>query len=95
MVPPVCLKCPLPDYPVISQQRRVQGTVQLRLLVDETGRVAEVQVVKSPGQVVKEMDALWDAAVKAASARTYRPAHRGDIAEKMWVLVSMDFKLPD
>ena len=86
--PPACLKCPVPDYPLIAIQRRVQGTVQLRLLVDETGRVVEVEVVKS-------VDLLTEAAVKAARARTYRPARRGGLAEKVWVAVPVDFRLPN
>ena len=86
--PPACLKCPVPEYPLIALQRRVQGTVQLHLLVDETGRVVEVEVVKP-------VDLLTDAAVKAARSRIYRPARRGGVAEKMWVAVPIDFRLPN
>ena len=62
--------------------------MQLRLLVDETGRVVQVEVLKAA-------DLLTDAAVKAAKARTYRPARRGGVAEKMWVAVPIDFRLPN
>ena len=33
--------------------------------------------------------------MKAAKARTYRLVQRGRVAEKMWVVVPMVFKLPD
>ena len=83
--PPVCLKCPPLEYSLIASQAGARGTVRLRLLVDESGRVAEVTVVK-PVKLLTEI------AVKAARAQVYRPARRGGVAEKAWLPVDFEFK---
>jgi len=59
--------------------------VRLRVLVDESGRVTDVQVVKP-------VKLLTEAAIKAAWAQVYRPARRGGVAEKIWVPVDFEFK---
>ena len=84
--PPECLKCLPPDYPQIAQRLKREGTVELRIRVDEAGRVAEVQVLKA-------VELLTDAAVMAARARIYRPATRGGVPESAWVDVPIEFKL--
>jgi protein TonB len=63
-----------------------EGTVELRIRVDEAGRVTEVQVLKG-------VEHLTEAAVKAAGARLYKPATRGGVAEPAWVEVPIAFRL--
>lgn len=85
--PPECLKCLPPEYPPIAQRLKREGTVELRIRVDQAGRVTEVQVLKG-------VEHLTEAAVKAARARLYKPATRGGVAEPAWVEVPIAFRLP-
>lgn len=59
------LEGPLPDYPRVAVLRRLEGTVVVRMIVDLSGQVLEVEVVSSSGHGF-----LDRAALKAA--RRYR-----------------------
>jgi TonB family protein len=83
---PECLKCLPPDYPHIAQRLQREGTVELRIQVDEGGRVVEVRVLKA-------VEHLTDAAVRAVRTRIYKPATRGGVPEAAWVEVAIEFKL--
>jgi TonB family protein len=54
--------------------------------VDEGGRVVEVRVLKA-------VEHLTDAAVRAVRTRIYKPATRGGVPEAAWVEVAIEFKL--
>ncbi|QDS88411.1 Gram-negative bacterial tonB protein [Rosistilla ulvae] len=60
-----------PQYPIQAVRDRLQGTVMLRLFVDSTGRVEDVEIVESSGHV-----ALDDAAMEAVKKWTGQPAKR-------------------
>jgi TonB family protein len=81
------LKCPPPVYPDIALRLKREGIVELRLRVDETGRVVEVQVLRG-------VQLLTEAAVRAARARSYKPATRGGAPEASVVDVPIAFRLP-
>ncbi len=55
-----------PVYPPQAKQDRVQGTVQLQVVIDIEGHVAEVSVLAGP-------DALVASAVEAVKQWVYRP----------------------
>jgi TonB family protein len=44
--PPTCLYCPIAKYPDSAMSAKIQGTVELRLLVDQDGNPAEIIVLK-------------------------------------------------
>jgi TonB family protein len=44
--PPRCLKCPRAEYPDSAMTAKIQGMIRLRVLVDATGRPAEIIVLK-------------------------------------------------
>lgn len=52
---------PPPDYPALARQRRIEGVVELLLIVDAEGRVVDLTVVASSGSRL-----LDQAAIKAA-----------------------------
>jgi len=62
---------PPPQYPSQAVRDRLQGTVLLRLFVDSTGRVEDVEVVESSGHAM-----LDDAAMEAVKKWTGQPARR-------------------
>jgi TonB family protein len=40
-----------PDYPVEAQQRQIQGTVELAVMVGSAGEVQSVRLVKGPAEL--------------------------------------------
>jgi TonB family protein len=44
--PPRCLECPRADYPQSAMAAKIQGVISLRVLIDATGRPAEIVVLK-------------------------------------------------
>jgi TonB family protein len=58
--------CVAPQYPVLTQQVRIQGTVLLDILVDGEGKVACIQFVRGH-------PLFGPAAVEAAKDWTFRP----------------------
>jgi protein TonB len=90
VVPPAVKKAPRIHYPPIALRQRTEGTVILRVLVDENGKVTEVTVVTSAGG----RTGLTEAAVKSVKRRVYNPATKDGVAVKAWLPVSVRFTLP-
>jgi protein TonB len=85
--PPECVKCPPPVYPLIALRLKREGTIVLRVLIDENGRVKQVIVVAGVEQ-------LTEAAVAAVSKWTYRPAMMRGAPVPVWREVPIRFDLP-
>jgi len=62
----------------------------VRLLVDETGRVVEAEVVEGDPSELGFNEAAVDSALRA----TFRPATKDGVPVKMWVSLSIDFTPP-
>jgi TonB family protein len=90
VVPPVVEKSTQLEYPQIAQRARIEGTVELSVLVDETGAVAEVRIISDGGSRV----GLADAAVGSVKRRKYRPATKDGVPVKVWYPVRVQFTLP-
>lgn len=76
-----------PEYPELAKLAGIQGTVYLKLLVDEEGNVAETKVVKS----VKDM--LDESALNAVKKAKFSPAILKNKPIKVWVVLPVAFKL--
>ena len=79
---------PNPIYPVRARRAGQKGTVTLRVLIDVTGRPAQVSLQRSSGH-----EALDEAALSAVRAARFRPYAEGGIAQAVWVLVPINFVL--
>jgi len=90
VIAPVAERAPSPIYPPIALRQRVEGTVELNVLVDEKGVVVDAQVVS--GAAGKA--GLNEAAIDNVKKRRYRPATKDGIVVKVWVPVRVQFKLP-
>jgi periplasmic protein TonB len=75
-------------YPARSRRAGEQGRVIMRVLVDTTGRPAQVSVQQSSGH-----PALDEAAVSAVRASLLRPYSENGVAQAVWVLMPIDFVL--
>lgn len=81
---------PSPDYPPLAIRRRYEGTVMLNVLVDKTGRAAEVKVDRSSGYAVLDRNA------KAVVSRwRFKPARKGTQTIEMWVQVPVRYELKE
>jgi protein TonB len=79
---------PNPIYPARSRKAGEQGNVMIRVLVDVTGRPAQVSMQTSSGHPELDQSAL--SAVRAAQ---FRPYAEGGLTQAVWVLVPINFVL--
>jgi protein TonB len=79
---------PNPIYPARSRRAGEQGWVVMRVLVDRTGRPAQVSVAQSSGH-----PALDEAALSAVRASLLRPYSENGVPQPVWVLMPIDFVL--
>jgi TonB family protein len=86
--PPVSLSRKLPIYSLQARQMRLQGTVVMRVLVNERGTVDEVVLVEG----VNGAD-LNNSAMRAARSWTYRPAMKDGVPVKVWKNEQIAFKI--
>ena len=81
---------PKPKYPDTARRNGKEGRVLLRVLVNEEGRSAAVEVNRSSG-----IEALDQAAVEAIKRWRFTPARLGDSPIESWVRIPIDFRLND
>jgi len=90
VIAPVTQSAPPLRYPPIAERQRVEGTVELNILVDEKGNVVETLLVTPAGGKA----GLNEAAVDNVKRRRYRPATKDGVPVKVWYPVSVRFVLP-
>lgn len=79
---------PAPPYPRRAYFDRLAGTVILRVYVNETGLVDEVQIQQSSGHAI-----LDDSARSTVIDWRFTPARRDGTTIAQWVEVPITFKL--
>ncbi|HEX6186718.1 MAG TPA: TonB family protein [Pyrinomonadaceae bacterium] len=77
---------PKPIYPVLAIQTRTQGSVNVQILVDETGKVISAQAVKGNAMLTK-------AAEDAARRARFTPTKLGDQPVKVQGVITYNFVL--
>jgi TonB family protein len=90
VIPPVLLDQDPPRYPPIALQRQLEGTVELKVLVDERGVVREVRIV----EVSRRGVGFEREAIRHARTRRYRPATKGNVPVRVWVPLVVNFRNP-
>jgi TonB family protein len=90
VTPPIPDKTPSLVYPTIALRQRIEGTVELSILIDERGGVSEAQIVTGAGG----RSGLDEAAVENAKRRRYRPATKDGVPVKVWMPLRVVFTLP-
>lgn len=79
-----------PAYPPASRRAGEEGTVRLRVLVDESGRPKDVQVAQTSG-----FSRLDDAATQAVRRWRFQPATDAGRPITVWTQVAITFRLTD
>ncbi len=90
VIAPVALSKPPLQYPQIALRQRVEGKVDLNVLVDEKGNVADAKVVSGAGGKA----GLNEAALDFVRRWKFRAASKEGVAVKTWAPVSINFVLP-
>ena len=77
------------DYPADAKRLGIDGQVQVRLLVDDKGRVAQTKLLKGLGYGLDER------AISLARTFKFKPAlDSSDQPVAMWITWSFNFELP-
>jgi periplasmic protein TonB len=76
-----------PNYPLAARQQGREGTVVLRLTIDERGNLVQVEVVASPS------DGFTESAVDAVKRSTFAPAQLGGKAVASRAVLPVRFAL--
>ena len=78
---------PRPNYPRMATQIRLQGTVAVQVLIDETGKVVSAKAVSGHPLLVPE-------AVRAAMGARFSPTIIGDTPVKVSGVITYNFVMP-
>jgi TonB family protein len=78
---------PKPDYPLMAKQIRVQGTVAVQVLIDETGKVVSAKAVSGHPLLVA-------GSVKAAMQARFSPTVIGEQPVKVSGVITYNFVMP-
>jgi periplasmic protein TonB len=89
VVPPSLVSYSKPEYPPQARRLRVEGIVEVAVLVDENGGVVEARVSRGINQNV----GLNEAALSAARTARFKPATREGVRVKVWTTMKFPFKL--
>ena len=85
-VPPKMSRVVKPVYPQLALRARIGGIVLLRVLVSETGKPLEIQVLKGVA------GGLTDSAVNAVRGWRFEPATRGGTPVRAWTTIPIPFE---
>jgi TonB family protein len=86
--PPVATRQVTPVPPRMAKQRRVSGTVLLRVLVDASGRPAKVEILRD----VTPNVGLGAASAQALEQWRWKPATKDGVNVQTWLAVQVPFK---
>lgn len=85
------VSAPAPAYPRVAVSGRMQGTVTLRVLVDETGKPVDVVIESSSGHAVLDKAARDQVLAKWR----FQPAQANGQPVKAWARIPVSFDLRD
>lgn len=84
---PVLIHKVEPEFSEEARKARYNGTVVLRVIIDEKGMPGKIEVVRSPGL------GLGERAIGAVSQWRFRPGKRDGKAVSVWATVEVSFSL--
>jgi TonB family protein len=83
----MALTLPPPSYPDVARRTHIEGTVQVEVVVDETGKVISARVLSGPAL-------LRDAASQAAFRAHFSPTKLSGLPVKVTGMINYNFTLP-
>ncbi len=85
--PPKRTAAVMPEYPPIAERAGLEGTVQVKVLVNTEGLVDSVTVIDGPA-------VFHEAAASAARRTRFSPARQNDVPVACWVILPYVFRMP-
>jgi TonB family protein len=85
---PVLVGITKPEYPTIARRFQLQGDVVIRISVDESGKVTNVELIKGVGR-----GGLDEAALASARTARFRPATKNGAPVAGTYTLTMPFRL--
>jgi TonB family protein len=79
----------IPEYPQAARKAKVEGTVELNIKIDESGKVVNALIVRN----TTNNDACAKSAIAAALQCRYQPARTAAGPDTVWVLRQFQFSL--
>ena len=79
---------PAPQYPSMARRRGWEGTVLLRVFVNDLGKVDEITINQSSGH-----STLDRAAIKTVMKWQFEPAAKNDKNISSTIIIPIEFKL--
>ena len=86
--PPVMIDFSSPAYPPLAREAGIEGTVAVRVLVNEEGKVIAADILSSD-----VTPAMEKAALEAAKKCRFRPAKQRTVPVKAHVMIPFNFQL--
>jgi len=86
--PPELIRSVQPEYPDMAREAEAEGSVQVEVTIDETGRVIGARVIESD-----TIQSLNNAALKAAREFLFKPAKQRDVPVKCRIVIPFRFSL--
>jgi protein TonB len=86
--PPMMIHYEVPTYPDLAREAGIEGTVMVKVLVDEEGKVISAEVLSSDVTPAMNM-----AALSAAKRCRFKPAKQRTIPVKAYVVIPFQFQL--
>jgi protein TonB len=86
---PVAVKKVEPQYPELARRAGIEGSVWVKALVDKSGKVRNVIIMKESGANA----GFEEAAIKAAYGYVYKPAISNGQPVAVWVAYKVNFKI--
>ena len=86
--PPTMVYFEAPDYPVLAREAGIEGTVRVKVLVGEDGKVLHVSLISSD-----VTPAMEKAALAAAKKCRFNPAKQRTTPVKAHVMIPFHFRL--
>jgi TonB family protein len=87
---PTILKQMNPVYPEKERKNKVEGIIQLKVEVLETGKIGAIEVKKS---LSERKGGLEEAAINALRQWEFQPAEKDGKKIAAWIIVPVEFKL--
>jgi len=84
---PRLLEMPGPIYPDVAMNKKIEGTVFLKILVDAKGNTEDIKIVKSDNPLFDQP------AVDAAKRAKFEPAISNGKYIKDWIVIPVSFEL--
>ena len=89
LIPPRVLRRGSVPYPMAARAQRVEGKIEVTVLVSETGQVLDARVVRGVSRSV----GLNEAAIQMMRRSEFAPGMKDGVRVKAWTVVPVDFKL--